>query len=81
MSWTPSEKKQINELFVCVREIKAAIVGDLKNDKPGLQDRVRDLEKRHRLLFYLSGGALCGFIWLAADGGVVSLVRLIVGAL
>jgi len=81
MSWNSAEKKQINELSITVREIKTAIVGSLEGDKPGLQDRVRDLEKHHKYLFWLSGGALCGFVWLAADGGIVSLVKLVVGVL
>lgn len=81
MTWTLAERKQINELSVTVGEIKAAIVGSLESDKPGLQDRVRDLERYHRYLFWLTGGALCGFVWLAADGRIVSLIRLIVGAL
>ena len=81
MSWTAGERKTINELCVAVREIKAAIVGDLKSDKPGLQDRVRDLEKRHKYLFLLSGAALVGFVWFAANGSVESLVKLIVRAL
>ncbi len=81
MSWTKSERDQINHLSKCIQEIKVALVGDLQKDRPGLQDRVRDLEKRHKYLFLLSGITLFGFVWLAANGGVESLIKFVIGVL
>ncbi len=74
MSWTKSEREQIDNLSRCVYKIQAAIVGDLNSDKPGLQDRVRDIEKRHKYTFILAASALFGFVINMANGNIEKLI-------
>lgn len=81
MPWTKLEKEQVNRLSLDVGEIRAVLVGNLKYDKPGLQDRVRDLEKRHKYTFALSAAALLGFVINMANGNVVKLIDWIVRSL
>ncbi len=82
MSWTPTEKKKIDGICDSVEAIEAAIVGDLKKDKPGLQDKVRDLNvandanlKQHRYLFLMGGFTLVGIAWLSLDGSISTLIE------
>ncbi len=77
MSLATIEKK-VNGLCNSVEEIKTSLVGGL-DGKPGLQDRVRDLEKRHKYLFLISGVALLGMFWLSANGSISSLAKFIIG--
>lgn len=85
MAWTPAQTKKIDGICDSVKAIEIAIVGDLKNDKPGLQDKVRDLnvaqslnQKQHKYLFLLAGSGLVGIAWISFDGTISSLVKLVV---
>lgn len=77
MSLATVEKK-VDGLCKDVKEIRTSIIGGL-NGKPGLQDKIRDLEKRHKYLFLISGVALLGMFWLSANGSLSSLAKFIIG--
>ena len=80
MSLSTIEKK-VDTLSISVKAIEIAIVGDLKKNKPGLQDRVRDIEKQLRLAFWLSGSVLVGIICLATCSSLETLVKIITKSL
>ena len=83
-----SVEKKIDGMCKSIKSIEIAIVGDIEKDKPGLQDKVRDLKianvvnrKQHVYLFFMAAGAISGVLWLSANGKISSLIEFIIGVL